>query len=142
MTDTGEPATLTIGRLADRVGVNVETVRYYERRGLLDSPDRSASGYRQYTPSDVERMELLFRAKALGFTLTEIGELVDAAGSGSPSDVVDAARRKLVDVEARAADWAVTGRRLRALVDTCEHGDQQACLSLRCGGARPTGGSR
>jgi DNA-binding transcriptional MerR regulator len=123
--------TLSIGQLADRVGVNAETVRYYERRGLLAAPSRSPAGYRRYTADDVERMELLRRAKDLGFTLTEIAELLDAAGSGSAEDVVAAVGHKLRDVEERIAGLEATRCRLRLLAQACEHGDHAACLALR-----------
>jgi len=67
---------LTIGQLARRAGVGVETVRFYERKGLLSEPDRKPSGYRQYKPETVERLRFIRRAKELGFTLREIQELL------------------------------------------------------------------
>lgn len=70
-------STLTIGRLAARAGVNVETVRYYERRGLLPEPARTDGRYRQYTPVALHRIEFIKRAKGLGFTLKEIRELLE-----------------------------------------------------------------
>jgi MerR family copper efflux transcriptional regulator len=68
---------MQIGELAEQAGVNVQTVRYYERRGLLPEPDRKASGYRIYDESDALRLGFILRAKALGFTLSEIEELLD-----------------------------------------------------------------
>ena len=68
---------LTIGQVAGRAGVGVETVRFYEREGLLPRPARRASGYRQYPEESVSRLQFIRRAKALGFTLKEIGELLD-----------------------------------------------------------------
>ena len=67
---------LTIGRLAQRARVNVETIRYYERRGLIPKPPRSQSGYRQYAREDVARIQFIKRAQELGFTLKEIAELL------------------------------------------------------------------
>jgi MerR family transcriptional regulator, copper efflux regulator len=67
---------LSIGQLAEAAGVHIETIRYYERRGLLPEPPRSAAGYRQYGPDDLWRLEFVGRAKTLGFTLTEVGELL------------------------------------------------------------------
>jgi DNA-binding transcriptional MerR regulator len=67
---------LSIGQFAKRVGVNVETVRYYERRGLLRKPRQRPSGYRQYEISDVSRMHTIREAKTLGFTLREISSLL------------------------------------------------------------------
>jgi len=78
---------LTIGRLAKKCGVNVETVRYYERRELLPVPPRSVSGYRHYSEEDVERICFIKGAQVVGFTLKEIGELlslrVDSATSAT-----------------------------------------------------------
>ena len=67
---------LTIGGLAKRSGVSVQTLRYYERRTLLSSPKRTPSGYRQYPEDEVQRVEFIRRAQGLGFTLEEIGELL------------------------------------------------------------------
>ncbi len=126
-----EVTELSIGRLADAAGVSVETVRYYERRGLLDPPARTASGYRRYLPADLDRLRLLLRAKELGFTLAEIAELLDAADSGSIEDVTRAVHQKLAAIDAQVAELAATRCRLRQLVDLCEHGDHDACLQLQ-----------
>ena len=67
---------MTIGELAERAGVNVQTVRYYERRGLLAKPRRTDSGYRTYTDVTLDRLRFIRRAQELGFTLSEIGELL------------------------------------------------------------------
>ena len=72
----------TIGRLAETAGVNVETVRYYERRGLLEQPPRPGQGYRQYSDADVWRLQFIRRGKDLGFTLAEIAELLGPEGDG------------------------------------------------------------
>ena len=68
--------TLKIGQLARAAGVNVETIRYYERRGLLPEPPRTRSGYREYPESDVARLGFIRRAQELGFTLKEVKELI------------------------------------------------------------------
>jgi MerR family transcriptional regulator, copper efflux regulator len=67
---------LTIGEVAKQANIGVETVRFYERRGLLAEPDRKASGYRQYEPSAVARLQFIRQSKELGFRLTEIKELL------------------------------------------------------------------
>ena len=67
---------LTIGSLADEAGVNVETIRYYQRRGLMPEPDKPAQGYRRYDATTVKRVRFIKRAQALGFTLEEIGGLL------------------------------------------------------------------
>jgi len=69
--------TMTIGKVASGAGVNLQTVRYYERRGLLPRPPRAASGYRQYDANAVARLRFIKRAQDLGFSLAEIGELLE-----------------------------------------------------------------
>ncbi len=68
---------MQIGAVAEAAGVSVQTIRYYERIGVLPEPDRSASGYRQYTPEAIQRLTFINRAQDLGFTLEEITELLD-----------------------------------------------------------------
>ncbi len=67
---------LRTGQVAKQAGVNVETLRYYEREGLIDAPPRTASGYREYPAETVSRIHVIRRAKALGFTLQEIRDLL------------------------------------------------------------------
>jgi MerR family mercuric resistance operon transcriptional regulator len=121
---------LTIGELARRAGVNVETVRYYERRGLLDEPPRTPSGYRQYGADDLWRLQFIARAKQLGFTLAEIADLVGDHGQRSTMGVLDAARTKLASVEERQRDLVELRGRLERLVQLCADGDPGACTSL------------
>jgi len=73
----GNAMTLTIGQLAKAAGVNLTTVRFYERRGLIPKPQRTVSGYRQYTPDIVRRIRFIKNAQSLGFTLEEIASLLD-----------------------------------------------------------------
>ena len=77
---------LTISRLAEQAGVHIETIRYYERRGLLAPPPRTEAGYRQYSAGDVWRLEFIQRAKQLGFTLNEIIELFGPDGARSADE--------------------------------------------------------
>ena len=119
---------MKIGQLADAVGVSVETVRYYERRGLLEPPLRTDAGYRQYDGADVARLQFLLRAKELGFTLVEISDLF---GVATTEDVAAAVRTKLDAIEAQIRELADTRCRLRQLIDLCDHGDGSACLQLR-----------
>jgi DNA-binding transcriptional MerR regulator len=118
---------LTIGALAAAADVNVETVRYYERRGLLLPPRRTGSGYRQYGRDDVWRLTFIRRAKGLGFTLSEIGELL---GNGSVLDVLTAAQAKLAAIEEDMAALVQQRGRLQRLVQTCATGDAADCLDL------------
>jgi DNA-binding transcriptional MerR regulator len=133
---------LTIGGLAERAGVNVETVRYYERRGLLTPPDRTDR--HRYTEQSVQRLALIRRAKNLGFTLAEIGELLEAAdrpdatnaGRGpSAEDILDAAHAKLREVESRLRELAALRLRLARLVRACAAGED-GCVTL-LGGCTP-----
>lgn len=92
--------TLTIGQLAKRSHVTVETIRYYERRGLIPNPPRRPSGYRQFSQTDLERMRFIKHAQSIGFTLKEIAEMLalkveDSATCGDVTQKIDA---KLIDV--------------------------------------------
>lgn len=126
-----EPATVmqTIGRIARASGVAIETIRYYEREGLLRPPERSASGYRLYTPEAVERLHFIQRAKRLGFSLQEIGTLLDLADQDAPSAEVRAlASEKLEVIEARLRDLQGMREALSALVSRCDgRGDAAHC---------------
>lgn len=122
---------LTIGKLADAAGVNIETVRYYERRGLLDEPPRAPSGYRQYSMEDLWRLQFIARGKQLGFTLKEIGELLGERDGRSASDVVAAARAKIDAVDAKVRELTDIRTRLSSLVEVCETGDPDDCVALR-----------
>jgi DNA-binding transcriptional MerR regulator len=119
-------ATFTIGQLADAAGVHLETVRYYERRGLLPAPPRTPSGYRQFGDDDLARLQLIVRAKSLGFTLAEIAELTSEA---HPQAVVAAARAKLVAIAEQQQALHALRHRLERLVDACADGDD-GCLAL------------
>lgn len=127
----------TIGKLADAAGVNVETVRYYERRGLLRQPPRTAGGYRRYSDADLWRLSFIARGKALGFTLAEIAELLGPAcgcaadGEDRARDeILEAARRKIAVVEERQRELADMRSRLEQLADVCATGDGADCVAL------------
>lgn len=110
--------------LAGRAGVNTETLRYYERRGLLTRPPRTTGGYRDYPPSAVELLRFIKRAQELGFTLDEIEELLHL-NNGGP-DSCDAARtlaeHRRADLEARIRDLQRMHDSLADLVATCDLG--------------------
>lgn len=121
-------AGFTIGRLAEAAGVHVETVRYYERRGLLEQPERPpGSSYREYSRDDVWRLQLIGRAKQLGFTLAEIRELLD--GGRTNEAVLAAARSKLSAVADQERSLAALRQRLERLTDLCANGDDD-CLTF------------
>lgn len=112
---------MKIGELARRCDVNIDTIRYYERQGLLPEPDRQVSGYRRYQISDIERLRFVRRAKALGFTLGEIRELL-ALSDHRDEDMGElhaAAMAKLADIDARLAELTRIREGLHTLVEAC-----------------------
>lgn len=112
---------LTIGKLASQVGVGVETVRFYEREGLLAEPPRGESGYRLYPPEAAVRLGFIRHAKELGFSLPEIRELLSlrASPAASCDDVRRQIRAKIEDVEERIRALARMKRALEELAETC-----------------------
>ena len=124
---------LTIGKLAAAEGVGVETVRYYQRRGLLSQPERRTSGYREYSEADRARLMFIRRARRLGFTLAEIADLLGPAEANSAAEIARAAQAKLADVDAQLRELELLRCRLRRLLHVCEHGDGQDCAALQFG---------
>jgi DNA-binding transcriptional MerR regulator len=123
---------MTIGGLADELGVSVDTVRYYERRGLLPEPIRTDAGYRSYSDGDREKLAFILRAKQHGFTLKEIAALlarVDDSGDG-PEAVRAAALAKLGEVDEQRHELDTLAARLERLVQLCDDGDAEGCASL------------
>src|SRR4028119_516034 len=102
----GVEKSVAVGKGAGRAGVGVEPVRFYERQGLLLEPDRRASGYRQYGEDVVARLRFIRRAKELGFTLKEVAELLALRHdpAATRSDVREKVRAKVEDIEARVRD--------------------------------------
>jgi MerR family copper efflux transcriptional regulator len=119
--------TFTVGQVARRSGVGIETVRFYERQGLLDEPERRESGYRQYGDDDVAVLRFIRRAKRLGFTLKEIKALLALRlnGSATRSDVRAQATAKIADIGAKIRDLQRMREALSVLTAAC-HGDGQA----------------
>jgi MerR family transcriptional regulator, copper efflux regulator len=115
---------LSIGDVARNAGVGVETVRFYERQGLLAEPNRKASGYRQYGQDAVKVLRFIRRAKQLGFTLREIKSLLRLSGDASATraDVRRQAKEKLEGIEEKLQDLQQMKLALQRLIKTC-HGD-------------------
>jgi len=113
---------LTIGRLAREAGVNLETVRYYERRGLLPKPPRSASGYRLFPSDAAQRLRFIRRAQELGFSLKEIRELLSLRVSRTTTsrDIRARAEAKIVDIEAKIKSLESMKKTLRKVTRVCD----------------------
>lgn len=113
---------LTIGQVADGAGVGVETIRFYERRGLIPEPPRSASGYRQFPEKTVPRIRFIKRAQRLGFTLKEIKELLflRASPESDCADIRKRARAKISDIEEKLEDLWRMKDALEKLTAACE----------------------
>lgn len=112
---------LTIGKLAKACGVKTDTVRYYERLGLLAPVERSESGYRKYGTDNVKHLNFVRRAQGLGFTLEEIRELLELSEKPEADcgDVRERARGKITDIERRIADLAAMKTALSELAEFC-----------------------
>ena len=113
---------LTIGSLADEAGVNVETIRYYQRRGLMPEPDKPAQGYRRYDATTVKRVRFIKRAQALGFTLEEIGGLLQLDEAHACAETRELASHKLQTIETKLADLVAMRKALTALLCQCDAG--------------------
>jgi MerR family copper efflux transcriptional regulator len=111
---------LTIGALAREAGVNVETIRYYERRGLLAKPARPESGYRQYPQETITRLLFIKRAQALGFSLKEIGELLSLEIVDiNCAKVLALTQRKILDIESKICSLTAIKLTLSELATNC-----------------------
>ena len=121
-----------IGKLAARAGVSIDTVRYYERSGLLTPHARLASGYRRYGELQVSRLRFIKRAQELGFSLKDIRELLGLSKQRDVARVKRAAERKLAEVQERLAALTRVRDGLATLVATCPgHGRAADCPILR-----------
>lgn len=121
---------LTIGELAASAHVNVETIRFYERKGILPEPPRTAAGYRQYSGADQWRLAFIRRGKRLGFTLREIGELLGDGNRRSVSEVRHVAAARLKQVDHDIHELSDRRYQLGRLVEICETGSPAECLDL------------
>jgi MerR family mercuric resistance operon transcriptional regulator len=113
---------LTIGRLAKAATVGVETIRYYQERGLLPVPVREGA-FRRYPPSLVERIRFIKRAQELGFSLDEVAELLDLEDGADRRSIRRIASDRLAQIEHKVADLRRMQRVLKHLVVECEHTD-------------------
>ncbi len=122
-------AGFTVGRLAHAAGVNLQTVRYYQRRGLLPVPARPTVGYRLYSHADVQRIRFIKRAQALGFTLREIRQLLELSERRC-HEVQPLAEIKRGDVVRRMRDLKRMLKALDRVLAACRQGDPDARCPL------------
>ena len=123
---------LSIGKAARRADVSVETIRFYERKGLLTEPARKPSGYRQYSEDDIRKLVFIRHAKNLGFSLNEIKELLTLHNNqGSTSEIKHIAENKLQDIESKIDLLQRMRETLKPLVEKCPgHGPSSECPIL------------
>ena len=120
---------LTIGALARRAGVNVETIRYYQRRGLLPLPPKPVQGYRRYGEETLARLRFIRRAQELGFTLREIAGLL-SLGDGECRQVQALAAERLEEIRRRIGDLRAMEAVLEELLARCRAGDEGGPCAL------------
>lgn len=120
---------LTIGGLAKQADVGIDTVRFYERRGLLPAPDRTMSGYRLYSQDSVARIHFIRRAKRLGFTLDEIHTLLRLQDQGGKkAEVRELTTHKLLEIDSRISDLERIRAVLQNLAKSCSgKGNVDSC---------------
>jgi MerR family mercuric resistance operon transcriptional regulator len=121
---------MTIARLAEAGGVGVETVRYYQRRGLLPEPARPDGGVRRYGDDDVRRLCFIRQAQTAGFTLEEIGRLLNLDVTDDRAQVRDLARSRIAALDERIAEMTVARHALTRVADECGSGSAGPCPIL------------
>jgi MerR family transcriptional regulator, mercuric resistance operon regulatory protein len=121
---------LTIGKLAESAGVNIETIRYYQRRGLLDEPEKPLGGHRRYSADEAKRVRFIKRAQALGFTLDEVGALLTLDAACACGETRALAVRKLGLIEQKMTDLAAIRQALVGLVQQCDAEDGHAVCPI------------
>ncbi|MGW8288272.1 MAG: heavy metal-responsive transcriptional regulator [Desulfobulbales bacterium] len=125
---------LTIGRLAKQVGLGIETVRFYERQGLIEPPPRTDSNYRIYPEEEVARLRFIKKAKSLGFTLNEIKELMFVRHDphATKADIKSRTLAKIEDIEEKIGDLTRIKTALEHLASSCDgHGSLEECPILK-----------
>jgi Cu(I)-responsive transcriptional regulator len=125
---------LTIGKLAKRSGLGIETVRFYERQGLIAPPPRTSSNYRIYPPGDIDRLRFIKRAKTLGFSLREIRELLflREEPTATKADVKRRTEEKIAEIGERIRDLTRIKEALEGLAASCDgEGPTSQCPILQ-----------
>ncbi len=120
---------LRIGQLSARTGINNETLRFYEARGLMSEPRRSDAGYRLYTEADVKKAEFILRARKMGFGLKDISELLSLRverESSTCAEVKDLAEAKLVEIAEKIEELLCMKSALQQITEACCGGEEPA----------------
>ena len=122
----------TIGKLSEKTGCNIETIRYYERIGLLRKPLRSAGGHRLYDEMDIRQLSFVRRSRELGFTLDTVRNLLSHIDGGdyTCAEIKSIAVAHLADVRTKLADLKRLERGLKDMIATCDGGDVIDCPIL------------
>jgi len=120
---------LTIGRLASEGGVGVETIRFYQRKGLLQTPARE-SGIRRYGSEDLRRLKFIRHAQAAGFTLEEIGELLELDAGDDRARARELAQARIEALDSKIGDLKRARDALQRLAKECGHGSSGPCPIL------------
>jgi Cu(I)-responsive transcriptional regulator len=128
-----------IGELAKATGTKVETIRYYERIGLLPEPERTGGNYRSYSPEHLGRLSFIRRARDLGFSIEQVRELLNLSDQKDRScETVDIiAREHLDEVERKISDLKILRRELGSLIRQCQHGTIANCRIIDALAPRP-----
>lgn len=127
---------LTIGKLAKAADTKVETVRWYEKVGLIDAPERTGGNYRSYTAGDLSRLTFIRRARDLGFSLDQVRALINLARdpSGDCGSVDELASGHLAEIDRKIADLTALRRELAMLLTSCRGGTVSECRILEAFG--------
>ena len=121
---------LTIGAFAKAANVNVETIRYYQRRGLLPQPEKPYGSIRRYGDSDIARVKFIKFSQRLGFSLDEAAQLLTLEDGTNCTEAAGIAEHKLADISSRLQDLKLMHAILSRLVRQCHHGDNEVCCPL------------
>ncbi len=119
---------ITIGKLSQETGVKIETIRFYEKEGLMPKPSRKASGHRIYNLSQVKQLGFIKRGRELGFSLADIRELIGAENNPpSCNDVFTLTDRHLASIKAKIIDLRKLEKRLSLIAKECRQNDDPCC---------------
>lgn len=125
---------MTVSKLARQAGVNLETVRFYEKQRLLPKPERTSGGHRLYSEDDVGRLRFIQRAKSVGFTLKEISVLArlrEDDPAESCEDAMELARRKVTEIDAKIRDLQEMRKALNGFIKSCPEQDLGHCQVMQ-----------